>query len=70
MASGDRRITARKPKDGEKPAGKKAKKLSQKEQSERFIETARALGADETGRDFDAIADRLLPPKEPIRDGD
>lgn len=46
MASGDRPNTAR------KSSGKKAKKLSQKEQSERFKETARELDADETGAAF------------------
>lgn len=36
------------------PTGKRAKKMSQKEQSERFLETARALSADETGKAFDS----------------
>lgn len=62
MASGDRRSTARKPKDGKKPAGKKGKKLSQKEQSERFIETARELGVDESGKSFEELAKRIFPP--------
>ncbi|MCB1423360.1 MAG: hypothetical protein KDJ69_13025 [Nitratireductor sp.] len=40
------------------PAKKKAKagsskKMTQKEQSERFIETARELGADESGLGFE-----------------
>lgn len=36
------------------PKGKKAKpKLSDKEQSERFIEAARELGVDESGKEFD-----------------
>lgn len=50
MASGDHQDTSR----SAKPAGKKAKKLSQKEQSERFIETARELEADENGEKFEA----------------
>lgn len=55
MASGDRPNTAR------KPPGKKAKKLSQKEQSERFKETARELGADETGKAFERAVTTVLP---------
>lgn len=55
MASGDPQNTAR------KPTGKKAKPLSQKEQSERFKETARELEADESGEAFERVVDRLLP---------
>lgn len=57
MASGDPQNTAR------KPTGKKAKKLSQKEQSERFKEAARELEADETGEAFERALDRVLPKK-------
>jgi hypothetical protein len=42
---------------------KKAKpkpKLTDKEQSERFKETARKLGADETGKEFEQAVDKLL----------
>ncbi len=56
MASGDRPNTA------PKPSGKKAKKLSQKEQSERFKATARELGADENGKDFENAVKRVLKP--------
>jgi hypothetical protein len=49
MESDDRADTARRP----KPSGRKAKKLSQQEQSERFIETARELEADESGKNFE-----------------
>jgi hypothetical protein len=55
MASGDRPNTAR------KPSGKKGKKLSQKEQSERFKETARKLDADESGKPFEKAIKGLLP---------
>lgn len=55
MASGDPQNTAR------KPSGKKAKRLSQKEQSERFKEAARELEADESGEAFEAALDRVLP---------
>ncbi|MER9432361.1 hypothetical protein [Mesorhizobium sp. M0408] len=59
MASGDRPNTAR------KLPGKKAKKLSQKEQSERFKETARKLEADETGEAFKHAVERMLPARKP-----
>lgn len=38
-------------------------KLTDKEQSERFKETARMLETDETGMVFDLAFRRLLPPK-------
>lgn len=59
MASGDHQDTAR------KPSGKKKKKLSQKEQSERFIETARKLEADETGEAFERALRRVIKPAQP-----
>lgn len=55
MASGDSPSTAPK----RKPPGKKAAKLSQKEQSERFMETARELGVDETGEQFKKALERI-----------
>ena len=43
------------------PKKKKAKpKLTDKEQSERFKETARQLGVDEGGKDFDRTIQRIL----------
>jgi len=42
------------------PKSQKPKKLSQKEQSERFIETARALGADESGEKFEAVTSKII----------
>lgn len=57
MAPGDR------PNTSQKPSGKKAKKLSQKEQSERFIKTARELDADESGSAFGKALQKLIPPK-------
>lgn len=57
MASGDHPNTA------PKPSGKKAKPLSQKEQSERFKETARELEADESGKSFEDAVGRVLPKK-------
>lgn len=44
-----------------KPKPKRAEKLSQKEQSERFIETARALESDESGDSFTRAVRRILP---------
>lgn len=46
-----------------KPSGKKAKPLTQAEQSARFKETARELDVDESGRAFDRAIARLLPDK-------
>lgn len=60
MAFGDRADTSQGQK---KPRGKKAKKLSQKEQSERFKEAARTLEVDESGGDFDIAVHRILKPK-------
>jgi hypothetical protein len=57
MVSGDP------PNTGRKPSGKKAKPLSQKEQSERFKETARKLEADETGEAFERVLDKIANPK-------
>lgn len=61
MASGDHQDTSPSP----KPTGKKAKKLSQKEQSERFIETARELGADAKETDFGAVVEKIVKPRRP-----
>ena len=55
MASGDPPNTA------QKPSGKKAKKLSQKEQSERFTEAARELQAGEDSLLFEQALGRILP---------
>jgi hypothetical protein len=46
------------------PKKKKAKpKLTDKEQSERFKETARELGVDEDGKEFEKQFRRLVLPK-------
>jgi hypothetical protein len=55
MASGKPQNTA------PKPSGKKAGKLSQKEQSERFKEAARELEADESGEAFNSAVAKILP---------
>ena len=47
------------------PKKKKAKpKLSDQEQSERFKQTARELGVDETGDSFKRAMDSIFSPKE------
>jgi hypothetical protein len=46
------------------PKKKKAKpKLSDKEQSERFKQTARELGVDEGGKEFEKAVTKILQPK-------
>ena len=55
-------------KAGTKPKPKpKKSKTSDKEQSERFIETARELGVDESGKVFDRTVSRILPATRPKR---
>lgn len=58
MASGDPQNTAPKPKGS---GGGKAEKLSQKEQSERFKQTARELDVDETGESFERALKVIVP---------
>lgn len=73
MASGDQVDTSRKAtgssasrsSQSKKPAAKKrkagsSKKMTQKEQSERFIETARSLGSDENEKVFERAVDIIL----------
>jgi hypothetical protein len=55
MASGDKADTGRK--------RRKPDKKTEKSQRERFIETARALDSDETGREFDKALGRIFPRK-------
>jgi hypothetical protein len=47
---------------------KAVKKMGNAEQSERFKETARKLGADETGKAFERAFEKIAPPKR--RDSD
>ena len=47
------------------PKKKKAKpKLTDKEQSERFKETARKLGVDESGKDFELAIRKIIQPNK------
>jgi len=48
----------------EKPRAKpKPKPKADEEQSERFIKAAREFGVDETGKEFERLFDRIVPPK-------
>jgi hypothetical protein len=50
-----------------KKAKPKAKsKLTDKEQSERFKQTARELGVDESGADFERAVDKIIPSKRKL----
>jgi hypothetical protein len=57
---------AQKPKAG-RPKKPPAKKMTQAEQSERFIQTAREVGVDETGREFEAALAKIIPPRRPAK---
>ncbi len=46
-----------------KRPAKAAKKAKEKTQRERFIRAARAIGVDETGKEFEAGLKRIVPPK-------
>lgn len=51
-----------KPKAGKaKKRSPKKRKMTQAEQSERFIKTAREIGVDESGAAFDAALARVIP---------
>jgi len=39
----------------------KGQKSTDKKQSERFIETARAIGVDETGKEFERALKKIVP---------
>lgn len=47
----------------QKPKVKPDTKPLEKEQRERFIETARAIGVDETGEEFMRALKRVAPPR-------
>jgi len=49
-----------------KPKAKPKPKFTDKAQSERFIETARKLGIEETGEAFDRAFEKVAPPKRTI----
>jgi hypothetical protein len=41
-----------------------AKKITQAEQSKRFIKTAREIGVDETGKEFEAALRTIIPSRK------
>jgi hypothetical protein len=45
----------------------KKPKYTDKEQSERFIETARKLGIEETGKTFERTFAKIIRPKQSIK---
>jgi hypothetical protein len=58
---------APKPKAGrakKRPAKAATKKTKEKSQRERFIEAARAVGVDETGKQFERGLAQIVPPKK------
>ena len=54
----------RKPK-AQSPPGAPERKLTPEEQSELFIRTARELGVDETGAEFERAFCKIVQPKKP-----
>jgi hypothetical protein len=48
----------------EKPKAGGAEKPPEKEQRERFIRTAREIGVDESGEEFERLFRRVAPPKK------
>ena len=44
-----------------------AKKSKEKPQRERFIEAARSIGVDETGKEFERAITKIVPPKNTSR---
>lgn len=50
----------------EKPKMKHRPKFTDKAQSERFIETARQLGVEETGEGLERAFEKIVPPKAPM----
>jgi hypothetical protein len=50
-----------------RPKPKSKPKVTDKEQSERFIETARAIGADESGEQFKRASEKILVAKPALK---
>jgi hypothetical protein len=46
-----------------KAGDRSAEEAAQKEQSERFIEAARAVGVDESGKEFERALSKIAPAK-------
>ena len=54
---------AQKPKARGAPDKKRTSAENQKAQSDRFIETARMFGVDESGKEFERALKKITPPK-------
>lgn len=54
-------------KDQKEFGGASKARATQKEQSARFIETARAIGVDESGKEFERALSKVAPKKKPGR---
>ena len=46
------------------PTKKTAKATKEKSQRERFIDAARAIGVDETGKEFGKALKKIVPPQK------
>lgn len=66
MASGDRQNTSPPEKNGDGSKSQSKRKMTDKEQSERFIETARELEVDEKSNKLESFLTRLksLDPRQ------
>lgn len=64
MASGDRPNTSQPGKNGDGLKSQSKRKMTDEEQSERFIKTARELGVDEKEETFNKKINLLLKPIE------
>lgn len=60
MASGDRQNTSPPEKNGDGSKSPSKRKMTDKEQSERFIETARELGIDEHNQGLPSILKKIV----------
>ena len=54
---------APKPKVRSPARDRKSGKTKEKPQGERFIEAARKIGVDETGKEFERLFKRVVPPR-------
>jgi hypothetical protein len=53
------------PKPQARSPAKQAEKAKEKPQHERFIEAAHAVGVDVTGKEFERLFKKVVPPKRP-----
>jgi hypothetical protein len=62
-----RKPKARKIKSKDRSEKRSDREAAAKTQSERFIEAARAIGVDESGKEFERALKRIVPSKSPSR---